>query len=275
MRDATKVITSTIPSRSVPPTGESVTVVIPCFNEEEATTPLRFALADLENSLGLEYDLRFVFVDDGSSDNTVWNLRSAFADWDNVMIVEHKTNRGVAAAIATGISHAETEIVASMDSDCSYDPVQLGNLLLLLRDDVDIVTASPYHPDGAVVSVPNWRIALSRLASRMYAVVMRPQLYCYTSCFRVYRRSSVLGLEIRNDGFVGVTEALLRLDQRGGRVVECPAVLDVRQFGQSKMRVVRTMLGHFRLLSRAALARLFGRRYQTRWRITRRHGGPI
>ena len=65
--------------------GESVTVVIPCFNEEEVTTGLRLALADLESSLGLEYDLRFLFVDDGSTDNTVRNLRREFANSDEAM----------------------------------------------------------------------------------------------------------------------------------------------------------------------------------------------
>lgn len=266
MSDDTKVITSTVSGRRVSHSIESVTLVIPCFNEEESATGLRFALAELENELGLEYDLRFLIVDDGSSDNTVWNLRSEFADWDNVTIVEHDVNRGVAAAIATGISHAETELVASMDSDCSYDPNQLAKLLPMLKDDVDLVTASPYHPDGAVASVPNWRIALSRFASRLYALVLHSQLYCYTSCFRAYRRSSVLGLDIRNKGFVGVAEALWRLDQRGGQIVECPVVLDVRQFGQSKMRIVRTTLGHLKLLSQAALDRVFRRRYPAKRR---------
>ena len=235
---------------------EAVTVVIPCFNEEESVAGLRYALTELEAELGLDYELQFIVVDDCSRDNTAWNLRIEFDDWDNFQVIEHSENQGVAAAIATGIAHAETEIVASMDFDCSYNPVQFANLLPLLRDDVDMVTASPYHPQGNVRSIPPWRLAISKTASKIYAKIMQPKLFTYTSCFRVYRRSSVLGLDLRNGGFVGVAELIWRLDQRGGQIVECPAELDVRQFGQSKMRVFQAALGHLRLLGQAALFRL-------------------
>jgi hypothetical protein len=65
-------------------------------------------------------------------------------------------------------------------------------------------------------------------------------------------------LQVREGGFLGVAEALGRLDLRGGRIVECPAVLEVRLLGRSKMKTVRTILGHLRLLARLALLRVFG-----------------
>src|SRR5207247_1582762 len=83
------------------------------------------------------------------------------------------------------------ETVASLDADCTYEPTQLLSLLKLLTEGVDVVVASPYHPGGKVVGVPRWRLALSRLASRLYGLVMRNQLDTYTSCVRIYRRSSV------------------------------------------------------------------------------------
>lgn len=238
---------------------EPVTIVIPCCNEEEAIPGLRCAITKMEAELSSEYNLQFIVVDDGSTDNTNLNLRIEFANWDNLTIIEHDSNRGIAAAIATGIANADSEIVASMDFDCSYDPTQFGNLLPLLCDDVDVVTASPYHPDGTVASIPRWRLALSRLASHLYEVILGQELHTYTSCFRVYRRSSVLGLDLRHQGFAGVAELIWRLRQRGGRIVECPADLDIRQFGQSKMRVIGTAWSHFRLLIQAALFRLSGR----------------
>jgi glycosyltransferase involved in cell wall biosynthesis len=243
---------------------EVVTIVIPCFNEEESIAGLRYALTELEADLGLQYDLQFIVVDDGSSDNTVWNLRIEFDNWDNLTILEHEMNEGVAAAIMTGIAHADSEIVASMDFDCSYNPVQFGAMLPLLKEEVDMVTASPYHPEGTVRSIPAWRLGLSKAASRLYGYVIKPKLHTYTSCFRVYRRTSVIGLDIRNSGFVGVAELVVRLDQRGGQIVECPATLDVRQFGQSKMNVFRAACGHLRLLSQAAVSRLLRRESDNR-----------
>ena len=103
--------------------------------------------------------------------------------------MRHEANRGLAAAIPTGLAETQAEIVASLDADCTYDPLQLVPMLRLLAPDVDLVVASPYHPRGTVEGVAAWRLALSRLASRLYRCVMRNKLHTYTSCVRVYRRS--------------------------------------------------------------------------------------
>jgi hypothetical protein len=50
-----------------------------------------------------------------------------------------------------------------------------------------------------------------------------------------------------------------RLDLRGGKIVEYPAVLEVRLFGFSKMKTARTILGHLKLLSRLSKMRIFGK----------------
>ena len=119
-----------------------------------------------------------------------------------------------------------------------------------------MVTASPYHSEGAVRNVPGWRLFLSKSLSKMYAVVLHHRLATYTSCFRVYRRSAVRRLSVRDGGFLGVAELLGRLDLDGGRIVECPAVLEVRLLGRSKMKTVRTIFGHLGLLMRLSVARM-------------------
>ena len=235
-----------------------VTVVVPCFNEESALPFLRNTLLELVESLGRRYSIRFLFVDDGSSDATAAVLQRLFGDWPNVGVLRHSTNRGVAAAIRTGVRAAETEVVCSIDCDCTYDPHQLADMIPRLTGDVDMVTASPYHPDGEVRNVPAWRLGLSKSLSRMYRVVLHERLATYTSCFRVYRKSAVERLALRHGGFLGVAELLGRLDLEGGRIVEHPAVLEVRMLGHSKMKIARTILGHVRLLADLGWSRLRG-----------------
>ena len=172
--------------------------------------------------------------------------------------MRHANNRGVAAAILTGIRKAQSDIVCSIDCDCTYDPHQLEALIPLLTDNVDMVTASPYHSEGAVRNVPGWRLFLSRTLSMLYRRVLHHRLATYTSCFRVYRRSTAEELDIREGGFLGVAEMLGRLDLDGGTIVECPAVLEVRLLGRSKMKTVRTIFGHLRLLARLSASRLSG-----------------
>lgn len=246
-----------------------ITVVIPCYNEVAALPYLANTLRSVEGELGESgYRTNFVFVDDCSTDETRARLEELFGERGNVRIIGHETNQGVAAGIMTGLRAAETEIVCSMDCDCTYDPHELVRMLPLLTDKTDLVTASPYHPEGGVRNVPGWRLFLSKGASWLYRRTLNAKLSTYTSCFRVYRRSKVIDLPLDESGFLGVAEMLGRLDLAGGRIVEYPAVLEVRLFGFSKMKTARTIFGHLKLLSRLSKSRLFGKNRPIRTSLT-------
>ena len=233
-----------------------VSIVVPCFNEELVLPYLANTLKSVETELGKRYALQFVFVDDYSTDGTWSSLRKIFGSRSNYTIVRHLHNQGVAAAILTGIRQAETEIVCSIDCDCTYDPHELSNMLPLFTEGVDLVTASPYHPQGHVVNVPAWRLSLSRVASFLYRRVLQQKLATYTSCFRVYRKSAVASLELEEGGFLGIAEMVGKLSLRGAKIVEHPAVLEVRVLGHSKMKVARTIVGHLRLLAHLLTLRI-------------------
>jgi polysaccharide deacetylase family protein (PEP-CTERM system associated) len=235
-----------------------ISIVVPCYNEESVLPYLENTLEHLVAELADAYELTFIFVDDGSSDATWSVLQSTFSSLPNCRFERHEENHGVAAAILTGIRAAKTEVIGSIDCDCTYDPHQLRELIPRLEEGVSLVTASPYHPSGRVLNVPGWRLLLSKGLSALYRRVTRQKLHTYTSCFRVYRRSALLDLPVRERGFLGVAEMLGSLDQRGDRIVEHPAVLEVRMLGHSKMKLLPTIYGHLRLLSRMAAARWLG-----------------
>jgi polysaccharide deacetylase family protein (PEP-CTERM system associated) len=245
------------PARTfVPPPGPRtpVSIVVPCYNEELLVPHLKNTLDEVREKLS-GYEIEFVLVDDGSSDNTWAKFHKAFAGRPDVLLLRHDVNQGVAAAIMTGLRGAHSEIVCSMDSDCSYDPLKLADMIPLLTPGVDLVTASPYHPAGGVKNVPGWRLGLSKGCAWLYRRVLGTQLHTYTSCFRVYRRSTVAAVQITNGRYLGVAEMVGRLDLARKTVVEYPAVLESRMIGRSKMKTVRTVLGHLGLLTRLAFDR--------------------
>jgi glycosyltransferase involved in cell wall biosynthesis len=233
-----------------------VSIVIPCFNEEIALPYLANTLNAVAETLQQTYDIRFVLVDDGSSDGTWAGMQRLFGNRPTVKLVRHDRNYGVAAAILTGIRDSETEIVCSIDCDCSYDPAELHRMIPLLTPEVAMVTASPYHPLGGVRHVPAWRLRLSRGASWMYQRILKQKLSTYTSCFRVYRKSVLSNLVIDEPGFLGVAEMLGKVDLSGGIIVEHPAVLESRLLGRSKMKTFRTILGHLKLMYKLARLRI-------------------
>jgi hypothetical protein len=233
------------------------TLVVPMFNEEMNIRYLYRTLKGFRTRLARRYRLFLVLVDDSSTDDTWALLNEHFGPLPDTVLIRHEHNRGVAAAILTGVRAAPTEVVCSIDCDCSYDPEDLGSMLPLIEQG-DLVTASPYHPDGQVMNVPSWRLFLSKTLSKMYSAILGERFYTYTSCCRVYRKSALQGLELSNEGFLGVAETLIELKRRGGRVIEYPATLESRLFGESKMKVVRTIGRHLDMLGRLARVKLSG-----------------
>lgn len=227
-----------------------VTVVIPCFNEELVLPYLSNTLRELEQQLSHHWKPQFLFVDDGSTDNTWEALQHLFGDHQNCAMISHEQNRGVAAAILTGLRNADTEIVCSIDCDCTYDPHQLAVMIPMLKDDVAMVTASPYHPLGQVLNVPFWRLFLSKGLSSIYRHLLHHKLATYTSCFRVYRRTALMEVRLHKNNFLGILETLAWLDIKGAKIVECPAILEVRIFGESKMKTINTIFGHLGIIFR-------------------------
>lgn len=227
-----------------------VTLVIPCYNEESSLPYLYRTMQHLRHALATNWELKVLFVDDCSKDNTNEVLQSLFGDDPDIQIVRHETNKGVSAAIMTGINAAKTEIVASMDCDCSYDPLELQRMLPLMTHNVAMVTASPYHRDGSVSNVPRWRLALSHTLSMMYRSLLKQKLCTWTSCFRIYRKRQIVDLPLEETGFLGTAEMAAQLSLHGRTIVEHPATLEVRLFGFSKMKTVRTIFSHLRLLAK-------------------------
>ena len=234
---------------------QTVAVVVPLKDEEAGVGALAAALAALREELLPEWELASVLVDDGSVDGTWAALRRQFGTDANVCLLRHERNRGLAAAIRTGLLGTEATVCASIDADLSYDPRELRAMLPLLAE-ADVVTASPYHPRGGVLGVPAWRLCLSRSLSRCYRVLLRSDIRTWTSCFRVYRRAAVVDLPLDHEGFLGTAELLVRVLRRGGRVREHPCVLGVRRVGASKMKVLRTIAGHLGLLWQVARGRI-------------------
>ncbi len=232
------------------------TIVVPCYNETQSLGYLRNTLQSVADTFRDTIDFSYVFVDDCSTDGTWALLHSLFGADPACQLVRHETNQGIAGTIRTGIGLARTDVVCSIDCDCTYDPHELGRMIPLLADGVHLVTASPYHPDGRVRNVPGWRLFLSKSLSRLYRIVLHQQLHTYTSCFRVYRKDSATAVDLQRPGFLGIAELIARLDLKGVRVVEYPTTLESRVLGRSKMKVARTILGHVGLLADLARLRL-------------------
>ena len=225
-----------------------LSVVLPCFNEEANVRALGARLVPVLRGLATRFDtVEIVLVDDGSSDGT-WAAMESFAASGipgiDVRLQRHAANAGLGQAMRTGLSAATGDVLVTTDSDATYRFDDIPALLSLLGPDVDLVTASPYHPKGGVENVPASRLFFSRGASLLYRVLVRRDIHTWTALFRAYRSEVVRVVPFSSTGFLAGTEILVNAIDAGYRAAEFPTVLHSRVDGVSKAKIVRTIRAH-------------------------------
>lgn len=117
-----------------------ISVVVPCFNEEEVLGQTlveleRFA-ADLHS-----YEVEFVFVDDGSRDATLEILSSAADRNRFIKVISFSRNFGHQIAVTAGIDVASGDAVALIDADLQDPPEVLAEMIRHWEDGIDVVYA--------------------------------------------------------------------------------------------------------------------------------------
>ena len=253
-------VDNTMMNSSRPLIRKSVSIVVPMCNEEDSIEILREKLALLQKRLEADFEIEYCFVDDGSTDATWQLLSSAVPEKAGFVRRKHAVNRGVGAAIRTGLTASSGAIVCTIDADCSYPPEELYMLIQrIVSGEADIAVASPYHPAGGVLGVKRWRIVLSRQCSRLYQCLSPIKLHTYTSIFRAYTGEAARQLTFASNGFVSAAEMLIDGHRRGFRICEVPLVLRARQRGYSKIRILRTISAHLALMTQLVRDRMAGR----------------
>ena len=228
-----------------------VTVIVPCYNEEDGLPALLTRLRKMRTNGASGW--HFLFVDDGSTDNTFGRLLRAARSESWIEVVRHHENLGLGAALRTGFAHASSPIVCTIDSDCTYPPEKLPEFAELVSSGSEIVTASAWHPESASAEGSRIRIQLSRMVSALYKLLIGQDVYTFTCLFRAYRRDSIQSIHFRSNGFAAVAEMMLRAMLAGYRVAEVPMRLESRRFGESKLKLSDAIVAHCRLLLMTAL----------------------
>ncbi len=117
--------------QQAPPAPPLLSVVVPVRNEAPNIRPL---IAEISQALaGVEHQI--IYVDDGSSDATLDELRAMLAELPNLAIRRHRASCGQSAAIITGVRAAAGEWIATLDGDGQNDPADIKRLLAYAERD--------------------------------------------------------------------------------------------------------------------------------------------
>jgi dolichol-phosphate mannosyltransferase len=237
--------------------------VIPAFNEAENLPRL---FSDLESRpMLLPPGSRVIVVDDGSEDGTS-EIVESYSGPLPLELVRLDENQGPGAAFRAGFAAAleqrEDALVVTLEADTTSDLDALPAMLQRAAAGAELVLAS-VHRGGQMVNVSLFRRILSAGAGLTVRHALGIEARTVSSFFRVYR-ASVLREGIRRHGeqlieergFACKAEILSKLARMGAHIEEVPVALDgSRRSGESKMRVVPTLFGYWRVCTRQLLQR--------------------
>ena len=162
-----------------------LSLVVPCYNEAENVAAFQNAVISAFHGCGYDYEI--VFIDDGSKDATLHNLRKLYNQQAcPVKVISFSRNFGKEAGLYAGLHHAEGEYISLIDADLQQRPEIVRDMVKILdeKPDVDVVAAyQDRRGEGKV---------LSFFKKCFYATINRLSdvtLHADASDFRTFRRS--------------------------------------------------------------------------------------
>jgi glycosyltransferase involved in cell wall biosynthesis len=219
--------------------GLSISVVIPLLNERTTLEALFHRLADVLRGIAARHEI--IFVDDGSTDNSVEVLRNLSRLNPEVRYIRFRRNFGKSAALAAGICASKYSLVATMDADLQDIPEELPKIVHKLLEGYDLVSGWRYKRHDKFT-----RRAASRLYNWTTSKLTGVRLHDINCGFKCYRR------EVLNEVMIyGERHRYIPVlaSYRGFRLGEVQINHAGRVHGESRYGLGRVFGGIFSLLT--------------------------
>jgi glycosyltransferase involved in cell wall biosynthesis len=207
-------------------------IVVPFFNEQENIPPLYMKLTEVMDAIGEPYE--FVFVDDGSRDDSYKLLSEIYEHDRRVNVVRLRRNFGQTAALKAGFDFAQGEVIISMDGDLQHEPEEIPKFLEKIEEGFDLVSGWRYARRD------HWlmRRLPSRTANWMMSKLSGVELHDFGTTFKAYRREIIQEIQLYGElhRFIPALAST-----SGARIAEVPIENPERKSGRSNYGIGRTV----------------------------------
>jgi len=212
-----------------------VSIVIPCFDEEQTIPRLAVALDDVVAKLeGAGRATEVLIIDDGSRDDTFARLKEAAATRPWLRLVRFRRNFGQTAAMSAGFDRARGAYLVPMDADLQNDPDDIPMLLARLEEGFDIVSGWRKNRKDKALT----RRLPSKVANWLIGWVSGVHLHDYGCTLKAYRREVLEPVRLYGEmhRFIPVYAKWA-----GARITEQIVRHHPRKEGKSKYGFARTL----------------------------------
>lgn len=232
----------------------SLTIVIPCFNEEasiESTVrSLAIGTRHLVDAGRLDW-IQIVAVDDGSTDRTAARLAELADTETDFTWIGHGSNRGLGAALRSGIDAADGDLLFYTDADLPVQPSVIGTALALFDADERTGAVAAYRLGRR--GEGRHRVVYSVLYNALIRVTLGLRVNDVNFAAKLMKASAVGELDLSSEGSFIDAEILAGLSAAGYSIAQFGASYHPRQHGVStaaSQRVIYATLIEMLTLSR-------------------------
>lgn len=214
-------------------------IYIPAFNEEKN---IGGVLSELPDELEAIDEIKYLVIDDGSTDQTAGVARSHGAE-----VISHPVNKGVGAAFHSAVDYAlenGADILVGIDADRQFDPAEISNLIEpIIEENADMVIGNRFR-QGKPENMPTAKYLGNVLISKMINFVTGETFQDVSCGFRSYSREALFHFNLFGQ-FTYTHETILSLSYKGLLIKE--RNIAVRYYKDRKSRVASSL---FRYASR-------------------------
>jgi glycosyltransferase involved in cell wall biosynthesis len=217
-----------------------LSLFLPVLNEEPNLRPMHAKISEALDKLGKTAEV--IFVDDGSTDNSLQILKEIAAEDSRVRVISLRRNYGQTAAMSAGIDAAKGEILIPMDADLQNDPADISRLLDKLNEGYDVVSGWRKNRKDKLImrKIPSW------IANSVISKIGGVPLHDYGCSLKAYRRDVIQDVRLYGEmhRFIPIYASWA-----GARVTEIPVEHHARTMGKSKYGISRTLKVVFDLMT--------------------------
>jgi glycosyltransferase involved in cell wall biosynthesis len=226
-----------------------LSIVIPFYNEVENLQRLYQCLRSVLDNLNLTFQI--LFIDDGSTDNSVKVLTRSIGTDHAVEIIHFRKNCGKSEALAAGFEKALGHYVITMDADMQDDPAEIPRILNKLEEGYDLVSGwKKKRHDPLGKRIP------SKIFNKVTSWITGVKLHDMNCGLKGYRKSVVDEIEIYGElhRFIPVLAK-----EQGFRLTEIEVQHHPRRFGKTKFGSWRFISGFLDLFTVIITTRFLAR----------------
>ncbi len=213
-----------------------LSIIIPAYNEENTIKELLNRVENLD--LG-KIEKEVIIVDDGSKDNTLSLINDFGKGKKNVLVLDHKKNRGKGAAVVTGLKAASGDILIIQDADLEYNPQDIPKLIEpIIKKKFRVVYGTRLRTKPVFFGKEKTPLLVHFFGNKFLSLITSflygAQISDMETCYKAFDKDVLKGVRLKSRSFDFEPEVTAKILKKGIKIHEVDIKTKPRGYADGK-----------------------------------------